>query len=544
MGRHWQAPIHWGTRARYLVLGFAVIGIVLGLAACGSSGSSSGSSSPGGAAPTANVLKVADTGAITTWDPRASSSSESRILANFYEPLIWANPPGSAEPYSPALATSWETSQGGKVWTFHLRHGVTFHDGTAFNAQAVKYSYDATKKLGLGLAYIWSDLKEVKVVDPYTVQLVLDQPIPLEPLVSSEYAAWIFSPKTAGKTQAWWDKGREDGTGPYMLQSYSPNQETVLTRYPAYWGGFKNNQFRKVVFEVAQDASTQRQMLESGAVDLQESVGRDAVQAMQAESGIHVYIVPSLVSQILYLNTQHKPLNNPLVRQALAYATPYSDIIAAAINNLGTQSNGPMPAGLWPRDDSVQPYTYDMTKAKQLMAQAGYPNGGFKMLMTYPTEENPADTTMATLLKESWAKLGVTLNLQPMLWAQAWQKAKGPNAARQDALSITWWPAYSHGKDSLTEELHSESTPIFNLAYWYNKGYDNLIDTAWTTEATDRTKAKQLYDQAQVMIHDQAPIIYLWDLKAVYAANSKLKIGPDAISQPYPNVIRVYYITL
>jgi peptide/nickel transport system substrate-binding protein len=520
----------------------AMIGVMLGLAACGSkSGTTSSSAST---APTANILAIADTGVITTWDPRASGSSETRILANFYEPLIWANPPGSAEPYSPALATSWETSSGGTVWTFKLRHGVTFHDGTPFNAQAVKYSYNATKKLGLGLAYIWADLKQVKVVDSYTVQLILDKPIPLEPLVSSEYAAWIFSPKTAGKPQSWWDKGREDGTGPYELQSYKPNQQIVIVRDPNYWGGWKNNQFRKVVFQVAADPNTQRQMLESGAVQLQESVSRDAVQAMQAEQGIRVVEMPSLISQILYLNTQHKPLNNVLVRQALAYATPYQDIIAAAINNLGVQSNGPMPAGLWPRDDSIQPYTYDIAKAKQLMAQAGYPNGGFNLLMTYPTEENPTDTTMATLLKESWAKLGVTLNLQPMLWAQAWQKSKGPNAARQDVLSISWWPAYSHGKDSLTEELHSEPTPIFNLSYWYHPDYDKLIDTAWTTEATDRTKAKQLYDQAQVMIHDQVPIIYLWDLKAVYAASTKLQIGPDAISEPYPMVIRVYYITL
>ena len=88
MGSHWQTPDHWGTRARCLVLSLVVLGLALALAACGSSGSSSSSSSSGGAAPTANVLKIADTGAITTWDPRASSSSESRILANFYEPLI------------------------------------------------------------------------------------------------------------------------------------------------------------------------------------------------------------------------------------------------------------------------------------------------------------------------------------------------------------------------------------------------------------------------------------------------------------------------
>ena len=249
MGRHGERTGEHGRAA--LALGLAVLGVALGLAACGSSGSSS-SVGLGERGADGEHARRSPTPARSRPGTRGRARRRSRaILANFYEPLIWANPPGSAEPYSPALATSWETSQGGTVWTFHLRHGVTFHDGTPSTPAAVKYSYDATKKLGLGLAYIWSDLKQVKVVDDYTVQLVLDQPMPLEPLVSSEYAAWIFSPKTAGKPQSWWDKGREDGTGPYTLQSYAPNQQTVIARYPAYWGGFKNNQFRKVVLRGA-----------------------------------------------------------------------------------------------------------------------------------------------------------------------------------------------------------------------------------------------------------------------------------------------------
>lgn len=532
------APV--STRKSKCALGLVllVLALLIWLTACG--GTSSGSSTTA----KADILRVTDNGQVVSLDPRASSSTESRILANCYEPLIWANPPGSPEPYSPALATSWEKSSDGLVWTFHLRKGVTFHDGSPFNAAAVKYSYDATKKLNQGYAYIWGDLKKVEVVDDLTVKLTLTRSVPLEPLVSSMYAAWIFSPTTAGKSTKWWDKNAYvDGTGPYKLESYKPNEEIVLVRNPDYWGGWKDTQFQKVVLTVTQEANTARQLLESGETDGMQMVPYDAVPTMQSNPDVSVHIRPALLSVNMQLNVQHKPLDNVLVRQALAYATPYEDAIKASINGYGTPANSILQVGLWPRDDSLPLYTYDLNKAKQLMSEAGYPNGGIKLVWTYPAEED-YQKPLAALCKESWAKIGVDVDVRPMVWAQCAQKAQGPAAKRQDVLAITWWPAYAHGYDELHTALHSESPIVWNNSYWYNSEYDHLIDTAFLTESRDRTKAKAMYDQALQLVHDQVPIIYAWDFKQITAWSPKLKFGEMAQNMFYPPVIRYYYVTL
>ena len=220
-------------RSRVAASTAVLIAVVLvsALAACGSGSSGSSSSSGGGS----SLLRIASLQTLSTWDPRAAASQEPFYLANLYEPLLYANPPGSAQLFTPCLATSWEVSKDGLTWTFHLRQGVKFHDGTPFNSAAVKYSYQATKKLGVGSSYIWFPVTKITTPDDYTVTVSTQYPVPLERCASSMYGAWIFSPKTKGKSQAWWDTPHEAGTGPYELVSYKPNQEVVFKRNPNYW---------------------------------------------------------------------------------------------------------------------------------------------------------------------------------------------------------------------------------------------------------------------------------------------------------------------
>ena len=134
-------------------------------------------------------------------------------MANMYEPLLYKNPAGSEETFRPALATSWEVSPNGKVWTFKLREGVKFHDGQPFNAAAVKSSIEATIELGQGYAYLWGNVKSIDVVDDLTVQFTTVNPEPLDTLLSSEYAAWMFSPAAVSKPSSWFDEGTDVGTG-------------------------------------------------------------------------------------------------------------------------------------------------------------------------------------------------------------------------------------------------------------------------------------------------------------------------------------------
>ena len=525
------------------VLALAAVALVALLAAAGCGGGGGTSASPT-AGPKADIFRAAYSSTITTWDPSPSYSTEVVYMANLYEPLIYANPPGSAEPFSPALATSWEVSPDGLEWTFKLREGVTFHDGTPFNADAVKYSIDRTKKLNLGAAYIWAPVKEVVVVDEYTVKFVLSNPTALDRIAGASSGSWIFSPATADKDQAWWDEGNEAGTGPWMLESYKPNEELVFVRNPKWWGEWKDNQFQKIVIKIVAEAGTQRQMIEAGEVDYIGLVARDQVDAIAAGGSVDIVKAQTWNSYLMFFNTQKKPLDNVKVRQALSYAIPSEDLITVGANGLGTQADGPVPVGLWPNAAGGLPqYTYDLEKAKQLLAEAGYPDGGFKLTLTHAAE-NPLEQRFAPLIKESFAKIGVDVTVQPLLWNQQWAKAKGAADKRQDLLVLLWWPSYPDGYDNLYSMFTTEKDPAWNLAYWYNADYDQTLDEAHKLSATDVAKSQELYTEAQTMLIDDAPAAYLFDALGVTAKLKTIKLGAMAINPNYPQVLFWTAVTL
>jgi peptide/nickel transport system substrate-binding protein len=522
----------------------ALVAIVLGsiLASCGGGGTSG---SPGASAGSA-ILRLASWMTLTTWDPRASAADEPLYLANVYEPLVYANPPGSAEPFTPCLATSWKVSKDGLTWTFHLRRGVTFHDGTPFTSAAVKYSLEATKKLGLGAAYMWFPITKIATPDDYTVKITTEYAAPIDRCASAMYGAWIFSPKTKGKSQKWWDAPHEAGTGPYTLVSYKPNEELVFQRYTDYWGGWKQGQFQQVVVKQVAESATQRQMLEAGEVDFADGLSRDSVPALENNPAVKIVKLHSIQNEVLMFNTQRKPLDDVKVRQALSYALPYEDILQAATNGYGEVSQGPIPRDLYPHDASVGQYTYDLTKAKQLLAEAGYPNGGFKLQMTYASDD-AYGSKFAPLVKESLAKLGVTVDLQPLLFEQQWAKAKGPAKDRQDLFELVWWTGFPDGYDTLYSLFHTEadpSQPVWNMSYWSNGDYDRTIDTAFSDEPTDTAKAQEFYNQAQQMLYEQAPAAYLFDPDMVYGLNPSLTLQANALNVNYTSVFFWYQVSL
>jgi peptide/nickel transport system substrate-binding protein len=153
-------------------------------------------------------------------DPSISFSNDSVVMGNACETLVFYNPPGSKQVLSPQLATSWESSSDGLTWTFHLRKGVKFHDGTDFNAEAVEYSVERTINLGLGAAFIWDSVEGVNVIDDYTVGYAA----PLDLVAASGYGAWMFSPTCTEaqgeKASEWFNEGHGCGSGPYVIESY------------------------------------------------------------------------------------------------------------------------------------------------------------------------------------------------------------------------------------------------------------------------------------------------------------------------------------
>jgi peptide/nickel transport system substrate-binding protein len=470
------------------------------------------------------VLNVADTATFTTWDPIASFSTEAAYMGNMYEQLLRANPPGSAEKYTPLLATSWEVSTDGLTWTFHLRPNVKFHDGEPLTADAVKQSIDAAKDHA-GASFIWLPLDDVEVVDPLTVKFVLSYSAPLDLIASSLYGAWIISPKALAAFAAdktYWDAGVEDGTGPYMLESYTPDKEIVFTKNPDYWGGWNPGQFDKVVVEIVGDPVTQQQMLEGGQVDLVTRMPVENYAAFKTNPAYTYYAEQTLFNYTAFFNTLRPPLDKPAVRQALSYAIPYQDIITVGATGLATQSRGPVPQGVWPWSDKVNQYTYDINKAQQLLAAAGYPKGGFSLKLTYASE-NDIEAAFAPLIKDSFAKIGVTVTIEPILFSQQWEQAKSDPAKAQDIFLLLYWPTYSDaGSDNMwsmfygTADSPHLNVTAFNLSYWFDAQYNALLDTAIADTVTDPATSQAKYIDAGNLLVDQAPAAYLMDAQAPF----------------------------
>lgn len=473
---------------------------------------------PTEAPSTPKVLKIANTANITTWDPVESFSTEAAYMANVYEQLLRINPPGSAEKFTPLLAERWESNAEGTVWTFHLRKGVKFHDGEPLTAEAVKKSIEAAKERG-GASFIWWMVEGIEAVDDLTVQFNLSASAPLDLVASSLYGAWIVSPKAldaAAADENYWADGKEAGTGPYVIESYTPDQEIVFRKFEDYWGGWEDNQFDTVLVQIIPEALTQQQLFESGSVDLVTRVPTENYVNFQNNPNYTYLEEPSFFNYVGFFNTLRPPLDNVKVRQALSYAIPYDDIIKIGAKGLGTQSRGPVPAGVWPWSPDVKQYTYDLEKAKQLLKEAGYENGGFSLRLTYAAE-NDTEAAFAPLIKDAYAQLGVDVTLEAIAFNQQWAEAKSDPANAQDMFLLLYWPTYSDaGSDNLWSMFYYTEKPFFNLSYWNNPTFNALVDEAIGLTVSDPKTSQAKYVEAMNLLVDEAPGLFFFDTKAVF----------------------------
>ena len=493
-----------------------------------------GGCAPATKASTNDVLTVAASAAVTTWDPIQSFSTEALYLGNLYETLIWKNPAGAAKAFSPGLASSWSSSTDGKTWTFHLRKGATFHDGEAVDAAAVKGSILASQARG-GASFIWAPLASIDTPDSSTVVFNLSYSAPLDLIAASTYGSWIVAPKALAAeatNNKYFEKGIDAGSGPYTLASYTPGSEVVLKKYNKYWNKAGASHYKVVDISITPDAVTALQMLNAGSVDLSTSIPLDNIKSLQSNPKYTVKSYNSPFNFTALFNTTRAPLNNVLVRQALSYAIPYQDIINIGGQGFGTQSHGPVPKGIFPYSASVPAYKQDLAKAAALLAQAGHKGGGFSLKLTYASE-NPAEAKFVPLIKDAFAKIGVTVNVRPELFNQQWADAKKDPKNAQDIFVLYYWPTYSDaGVDNLRSLFYYTKATSFNLSYWKNDAYDTLLDQATPLTGSDKNAAAALYQKAEGILYDQAPGAFLYDLRDVQVVPKGISV--PAFNENYP----------
>jgi peptide/nickel transport system substrate-binding protein len=458
---------------------------------------------------------------IKDWDPSVAFSMEIIMLLGVYEPLVWYNPPGSAEQLRPALATSWEKSADGLTWTFHLRKGVKFHDGEPFNAAAVKFSIERTMKMKKGAYYIWSAVKELKVVDDNTVQFLLKEPAPIDLIASSQYGAYIFSPKSAEKGTDWFMQGHDAGTGPYRVASWEKSQQVVLKKFDGYWGGWSGKHFDRIILKVVLEKSTQVQMIKSGEADFASLVPVDALQALKKAPGVEVLTPTSWKNSMFLINTQKFPTDNLKIRKALCYAWDYDAVIKSIYNGLASRAEGPVPKTMWGHNPNLPKYEFNLDKAAQLIKESGIPKDKLKLTLAYIATSQEYENC-AQLLQANLAKIGVKLELLPGPWGTIWEKAKNLETA-PNLQSMTWWPTYPTPSDWLMGMFKTEKKTLFNLSHYSNPEVDALIEKGLKMEGVDRAAAVKAYQEAQKIIVDDAAAIFYADIRSRIVKRASVK---------------------
>jgi peptide/nickel transport system substrate-binding protein len=291
--------------------------------------------------------------------------------------------------------------------------------------------------------------------------------------------------------------------------------------------------------EVVEDTTVRQQKIESGEADWTFQLPTENLAALDEKPGVTVLSNPAYQNLVGQFNFMKAPLDDVKVRQALSYAFPYQVFIDTALEGYATQSRGLIPTGMFGHDPAATQYTYDLEKARALLAEAGVAEG-LELTMTYAIGDT-VEQAAGELWKAELAKLGITLNLQPMAWEAQWDLGKGDPANAQDIFVMYWWPSFVTPYDFFFNLFHSEESTLFNLAYYSNPDFDALIDQANEVSGGDKAAAEQMFKDANRMLIDDAAALFFFDQSNIHVIRDDIKGYVD--NPAYPHVVFVYQLT-
>jgi peptide/nickel transport system substrate-binding protein len=413
----------------------------------------------------------------------------------------------------PGLAESWTISKDGLTYTFKLRKGIAFHDGTAFNAQAVKFSIERqinpehpANKLGKYpfAGYFFGNVKAVEVLSDERVAFLLKEPRASFLAVLTAGAASIVSPTAVLKLGPDYPM-KPVGTGPFKFVSWDRGQRVVLEKNASYWK-FPVKLDRVVYRPIVEDQARLTELL-TGQLDLIVGVPADYVAQLEGnqkvgllkQTGVHVWY--------LGINNQKKPFDDRRVRQALNYAVDKDAIVRDVLKGTGAPSKGPVQPNTWGAEPALKAYPYDPARAKKLLAEAGYPNG-FSTTLWVPESGSgmQAPVAMSTVIQSNLKAVGVNVAMQTMEWGAYLAKLR---SKEQELFALSWMAGMEDPDMVMYPLLHSSQwTPNGpNRALYKNDKFDELLAQARHT--TDQAKRATLYRQAQKILVEDAPWIFI-----------------------------------
>jgi len=428
-----------------------------------------------------------------------------------YERLFNLTPTGKV---MPALATSWSVSKNGLVYTVMLRRGVTFHDGSPFNAAAVRYTWQRIVALKSAATQYWTDVTNVVPVGNYEVQFHLKTVSPIFiATLAGERGVYMGPSESCVKAHAtakdpWaatYFTTHECGTGAYELTSWVHNQQLVFQAYPKYWGGWKGHHVTTIIEKIVPSPSTTRLMLEQGQLDLAaDTLPTNITLELKSESGIKVIVSPGTTIDQISFNMSKPPTNNLLVRKALALLFNYNAAIKLAYQGYASRAFAAIPSTVWPALPMSAPrYNTNVVEAKKLLAEAGYSKG---MTLEFSVENLNQWQTLALVLQQAASQAGIKIKVNfstwPVLFAQL-QKPKG-----QKPFQLAGY------------EMFAAIPNPSDILMWWRQSADTVINPGWGSATTDGwintamatlSQAKQaaLYQKVLTQLNDDVPAIWV-----------------------------------
>ncbi|ADG81668.1 ABC transporter substrate-binding protein [Thermincola potens] len=504
-------------RMKKIITLFLALTVVFGLVGCtGAKKQGENKGAPGGNKE--KVFVFGKSGDASGLDPINVTDGESLYVTQQIFDTLLDYEEDSTE-VKPGLATEWENSRDGKEWTLKLRQGVKFHDGTPFNAEAVKFNFDRWRDeknpyhKGGDFSYYTAMfsgfpgvIKDVIVVDEYTVKFVLTKP--MAPFLANLAMATfgISSPEAIKKYGEDYFK-HPVGTGPFKFVKWEKDQQIVVEKNPEYWGG--KPKVDKVVFRVIPDNSARFLELKAGTIDAMIGLNPDDVENVKNDPNLQLLLRPSMNVGYLAINVEKKPFDNLQVRQAINYAINKKALIDAFYAGLAKPAKNPMPPSLWGYNDKVKDYEYDPAKAKALLAEAGYPNGFKTTLWAMPVARDymPQPKEIGQAIQQDLAKVGIDAKIVTYDWTTYIEK--GQNGEHD--LYLFGWVGDNGDPDNFLYYLLDKSNTVKgtagNVSFYKGEKVSALLTEA--QRETDQAKRAKLYEEAQELIHEEAPWVPL-----------------------------------
>jgi len=461
----------------------------------------------------ADVLRIAQIEQVTNFDPALMSTQDMGVLIdNVYEGLVGTE--RDTVKIVPRLAEKWAFAPDGKTITFTLRRNVKFHDGASLDAEAVKYSIERVKAINKGPAVFIKSIAGVDVVDRATVRLRIAE----NPRLAFKALGLIMivSPtalkahEEAGDWGQKWMQRNSAGTGPYRLSEVKPNERQVYVRFEDYWRGWTKGQASRVEYIVQLDPAAARLMLERGDVDMTAIYSNDVIEPLKANPQINVYLKEFPAPQYMMMNTKVKPLDDVRVRRAIQHLWNRAAWKASLGGVVGEQL-APAPLELLGEDYKPITYEYDPAKAKALLAEAGYPNGGFKITHYY-LEGDTHKKAMGELLQEELRKVGVQMDIRSLIVARMFEMVRDFGKTHNPASAIDMITIFTPARifdlnNYLDWHFNSRAWEYGrNFMYYENAEVDRLLAEA--AAAPDDAKARPLYRRvADQVMRDAASVM-------------------------------------